>query len=39
MLKVTFWSELLDKYVTKRFDTFAEASAFASRKNGIISAF
>lgn len=38
MYRVLFWSDLLDKYVTKQFDTFAEAQEFAVKYNGIIQA-
>ena len=36
MCKVKFWSMLLNKYVIKSFETFAEAQAFAVRYNGVI---
>ena len=36
MIKVKFWSKLLDKEVTKTFDTYEEAEAFARKTKGII---
>lgn len=36
MIKVIFYSELLEKYVTKPFDDAEEAQEFAIRKRGII---
>ena len=36
MIKVKFWSKLLNKEVVKTFSNAEEATAFAVEKNGII---